>query len=56
LQFDERTWRANGGGRYAPYPHQATREEQIAVAQRVRNSRGNYRAWPTCSARMGLDD
>lgn len=56
LQFDEGTWRANGGGQYARYPHQASREEQIAVAQRVRNSRGNYRAWPTCSARMGLDD
>jgi resuscitation-promoting factor RpfB len=56
LQFDKSTWRANGGTQYAPYPHQATREEQIAVAQRVRNSRGNYRAWPSCSARMGLDD
>jgi len=55
LQFDKTTWRAYGGSQYAPYPHQATREEQIEVAQRVRNSRGNYRAWPTCSARMGLD-
>ena len=55
LQFDKATWSAYGGNQYAPYPHQATREEQIAVAQRVRNSRGNYRAWPTCSSRMGLD-
>ncbi|MGH3821283.1 MAG: transglycosylase family protein [Pseudonocardiaceae bacterium] len=54
LQFDKATWRAHGGGQYAPYAHQASREEQIAVAQRVRNARGNYRAWPTCSARMGL--
>jgi resuscitation-promoting factor RpfB len=54
LQFDKSTWNAYGGTQYAPYPHQASREEQIAVAQRVRNSRGNYRAWPTCSARMGL--
>ncbi|MGH3694073.1 MAG: transglycosylase family protein [Pseudonocardiaceae bacterium] len=54
LQFDKATWRSNGGTQYAPYPHQATREQQIAVAQRVRNARGNYRAWPTCSSRMGL--
>lgn len=54
LQFDTATWRAYGGGQYAPYAHQASREEQIAVAQRLRNARGNYRAWPTCSARMGL--
>lgn len=54
LQFDKATWSANGGNRFAPYPHQASREEQIAVAQRVRNARGNYRAWPTCSAQLGL--
>ena len=35
---------------------EATREEQIAIAQRVRNSRGSYHAWPTCSGRLGLDD
>ncbi|MGH3992983.1 MAG: transglycosylase family protein [Pseudonocardiaceae bacterium] len=55
LQFDKSTWSSNGGNRYASYPHQARREEQIAVAQRVRNSRGGYSAWPACSARLGLD-
>lgn len=54
LQFDKATWSSHGGNRYAPYPHQATREEQIAVAQRVRNARGGYSAWPSCSARLGL--
>jgi uncharacterized protein YabE (DUF348 family) len=54
LQFDKATWSANGGNQYAPYPHQASREEQILVAQRVRDARGNYRAWPTCSAQLGL--
>lgn len=56
LQFDKATWSAYGGNQYAPYPNQASREEQIAVAQRVRNHRGSYRAWPTCSSRLGLDD
>lgn len=54
LQFDRGTWSANGGGQFAPSPQQASREQQIAVAQRVHNARGNYRAWPTCSARLGL--
>ncbi len=54
LQFDRATWSSNGGTRYAPYPHQASREEQIAVAQRVRDARGGYSAWPSCSARLGL--
>ena len=42
------TWRAYGGDEYAPLPHQATREEQIAVAERVREDRGGYGAWPVC--------
>jgi uncharacterized protein YabE (DUF348 family) len=54
LQFDKATWSANGGNQFAPYPHQASREQQIAIAQRVRNARGNYRAWPTCSSQLGL--
>ncbi len=54
LQFDKGTWSANGGDQYATYPNQASREQQIEVAQRVRNNRGNYHAWPTCSAQVGL--
>jgi uncharacterized protein YabE (DUF348 family) len=54
LQFDKATWSANGGNQFAPYPHQASREQQIVIAQRVRNARGNYRAWPACSAQLGL--
>ncbi|MBV9012038.1 MAG: transglycosylase family protein [Pseudonocardiales bacterium] len=54
LQFDKTTWSANGGDQFAPYPYQASREQQIAVAERVRNARGNYHAWPTCSVRVGL--
>jgi uncharacterized protein YabE (DUF348 family) len=54
LQFDAGTWRAYGGTDYAPLPHQATREEQIAVATRVRDDRGGYGAWPACAAKLGL--
>jgi uncharacterized protein YabE (DUF348 family) len=55
LQFDAGTWRAYGGTQYAPLPNQATREEQIAVAEKVRDSRGGgYGAWPACSRKLGL--
>ncbi|MDQ3974477.1 MAG: transglycosylase family protein, partial [Actinomycetota bacterium] len=53
LQFDPDTWRAYGGARYAPQAHQATRSQQIAVAQRVRSAQG-WSAWPACSRRLGL--
>lgn len=54
VQFDAGTWRAYGGNDYAPLPHQASREEQIAVASKVRDDRGGYGAWPACSAKLGL--
>ncbi|WP_406692713.1 transglycosylase family protein [Saccharopolyspora sp. ID03-671] len=56
LQFDKSTWDAYGGDQYAPYPHQASREQQIAVAEKVRAARGgSYGAWPSCSSKLGLD-
>lgn len=54
LQFDAQTWRAYGGTQYAPLPHQATREQQIAVATKMRDARGGYSAWPACSRKLGL--
>ncbi|MGH3928764.1 MAG: transglycosylase family protein, partial [Pseudonocardiaceae bacterium] len=54
LQFNKSTWDAYGGDQYAAYPHQASREEQIATAERVRDDRGGYGAWPSCSAKLGL--
>ena len=33
LQFDKSTWDAFGGDQYAQYPHQASREQQISVAE-----------------------
>ncbi len=47
LQFAPSTWRSHGGGEYAPSAHLATKEEQIAVAERVLASQGRG-AWPTC--------
>ena len=50
LQFSQGTWAANGGTGSA---HNASRAEQIRVAERVRASQG-WGAWPTCSAKLGL--
>jgi len=50
LQFSAGTWRANGGTGSA---HNASRAEQIRVAERVRASQG-WGAWPACSAQLGL--
>ena len=48
LQFSLGTWQAYGGsGR----PDQNSREQQIAVAERVRAAEGGYGAWPVCGAR-----
>ena len=53
LQISARTWRAFKGGRYASLPHRATKREQIRVAERIKRGQG-WRAWPSCSARVGL--
>jgi resuscitation-promoting factor RpfA len=47
LQFSPSTWSGHGGGEYAPSAHLATKDEQIAVAERVLGSQGKG-AWPTC--------
>ncbi len=47
LQFTMSTWRANGG---SGSPHQASRDEQIRVANNVLRSQG-IGAWPVCGRR-----
>jgi resuscitation-promoting factor RpfB len=53
LQFTKSTWDAYGGGDYAAYPYQASREQQIAIAQKVQQGQG-WGAWPVCSRKLGL--
>lgn len=53
LQISGGTWRAYGGGRFARLPSRASRHQQIRVAQRIRRHQG-WRAWPSCSRRIGL--
>jgi resuscitation-promoting factor RpfA len=52
LQFSPRTWTGFGGGEFAPVAYQATRAEQIVVAERVLAKQG-WGAWPVCSRKAG---
>jgi hypothetical protein len=47
LQFAHGTWSDFGGYQYAPAAHLATKEQQIAVAERVLAHQGRG-AWPAC--------
>ncbi|USQ80758.1 transglycosylase family protein [Ornithinimicrobium faecis] len=53
LQFSPSTWSGFGGGQYAPNAHQASKSQQIAIAQKVLATQGPG-AWPTCSVKAGL--
>ncbi|WP_157882176.1 transglycosylase family protein [Streptomyces rubellomurinus] len=53
LQFTSSTWAAFGGTAYAPQANQATKDQQIAVAEKVLASQGPG-AWPVCSVQAGL--
>jgi len=50
LQFTSSTWSAYGG---TGSPENASREQQIAVAERVQASQG-WGAWPSCASQLGL--
>ncbi len=47
LQFSPGTWSGHGGGEFAPTAYLATKDEQIAVAERVLATQGKG-AWPSC--------
>lgn len=53
LQFSPSTWNAYGGQQYAPTANLATREQQIAIAEKVQAGQG-WGAWPSCTAKLGL--
>ena len=50
LQFSAGTWAGHGGTGSAS---DATREQQIAVAEQVQAAQG-WGAWPSCAAQLGL--
>ncbi|MEV5101791.1 transglycosylase family protein [Streptomyces massasporeus] len=53
LQFTQSTWEAYGGRAYAARADLASKDQQIAVAEKVLDGQGPG-AWPVCSARAGL--
>ncbi|MFE7808608.1 transglycosylase family protein [Streptomyces sp. NPDC057430] len=53
LQFSQSTWERYGGTHYAPRADLASKDQQIAIAEKVLKGQGPE-AWPTCSTRAGL--
>ncbi|MFB6889174.1 transglycosylase family protein [Kitasatospora sp. NPDC056327] len=53
LQFTSSTWKAYGGNAFAPQANQASKAQQISVAEKVLASQGPG-AWPVCSKKAGL--
>lgn len=53
LQFHPGTWSAYKPAGYPAEAWQATREQQIYVAERVLADQG-WKAWPACSRKLGL--
>ena len=54
LQFSGDTWDAYGGDHWADRADQATRAEQVHMAEKVLDGQG-WGAWPACSEELGLD-
>lgn len=53
LQISQETWDDFGGTTYAPTADQASRSQQIAVAEKILAAQGPS-AWPTCALVTGL--
>ena len=53
LGFANQYWDDFGGTQFSQLPYQATREQQIVVAQRILAVNGPS-AWPVCGPRAGL--
>ncbi|MDV9193034.1 transglycosylase family protein [Streptomyces sp. SR27] len=53
LQFSQSTWERYGGTHYAPRADLASKDQQIAIAERVLKGQGPG-AWPACGPRAGL--
>jgi cytoskeletal protein RodZ len=54
LMFHNKTWTAMGGGKYASQAYLASREQQIAIAEKLLSDTGNFSPWPGCRRKLGL--
>ncbi|POX65393.1 peptigoglycan-binding protein LysM [Streptomyces sp. Ru62] len=55
LQISQEDWNAYGGGQYAAGPDQASRNQQIAVAEKILADKGTT-PWATCALLSGLTE
>lgn len=52
VQFTKSTWDAYGGSQYASYPNEASKSQQIEIAEKVLQGQGPG-AWPACTEKTG---
>ncbi|MBW5425308.1 transglycosylase domain-containing protein [Streptomyces sp. BG9H] len=55
LQLSQEAWEQHGGLDYAPSADQASKSQQIAVAEKILDAQGP-KAWPSCAPIAGLTD
>ncbi|MFE6162175.1 transglycosylase family protein [Streptomyces sp. NPDC056486] len=55
LQLSQQVWEDNGGLDFAPSADQASRSQQISVAEKVLDDQG-VKAWPSCAPVAGLTE
>ncbi|MFD9457993.1 transglycosylase family protein [Streptomyces sp. NPDC059985] len=53
LQITNTAWRTYGGLKFAPRANQASRAQQISVAERILHAHGP-RSWSTCAVKARL--
>lgn len=53
VQFLRSTWLSQGGGKYAQHAYDATKYQQIEIAERLLAQSG-WGQWPSCSRQLGL--
>ncbi|WP_318275345.1 FG-GAP-like repeat-containing protein [Streptomyces pharetrae] len=53
LQITKHNWDAYGGRQYSSYPHRATKQEQILIAEKILADQGAG-AWGRCGSDAGL--
>jgi hypothetical protein len=54
VHFLNDTWLRAGGRRFAEHAYEATREQQIEIAQSWLERTSWHSQWPVCSRRLGL--
>lgn len=54
VQFTDQSWESFGGTKYADHAYEASKEEQMEIANKVLEGQG-WGAWPGCTSKLGSE-